>query len=515
MTSGTPVVAGIDLGTTFSAIAYIDDNGRPVIIPNSDNERITPSVVLFDEEEIIVGTIARASTISAPDQVVQFIKREMGNQEWERNFGGKKYTPEGISAVLLKKIVEDAQKQIQRPIKDVVITVPAYFGDIERKFTQDAGEIAGLNVLGIINEPTAAALAYGIDKLGQEQKILVYDLGGGTFDVSILKIYEEQFQVIGTDGEVQLGGKDWDDEIINYVAELFMESYNLDPRDDPDSYHALRNSAETAKITLTKKQKARIVCQSQGHTLRTELTREKFEELTQSLLAQTETYLPIVLEKAGLKAAEIDTVLPAGGSTRMPQVRNLIKRFFGKEPADTVNPDECVAMGAALYAAKLKLMLNEDAPSHDLPEAVENKLSGIVIRDVTAHSLGVIAKEKGIRKNCVLISQQTPIPIEKSEIFGTEVDNQTRVLVEVVEGESNDPEECVPIGNCLITDLPPYPAGAPIQVTFSYNKNGRIVVQAIDQQSGKKTRTEIVREYGLTQDSIETHKKELAQTEVG
>ncbi|WP_372367473.1 Hsp70 family protein [Candidatus Uabimicrobium sp. HlEnr_7] len=508
------IVVGIDLGTTFSAIAYLDEHGKPTIIPNSDNERITPSVVLFEEDEVIVGKIAKTSALSDPQNVIEFIKRDMGQPDEERIFYGKTYTPESISALILKYIINDAQKNIQSTISQAVITVPAYFGDVERKATQDAGEIAGIEVLGVINEPTAAALSYGLDQ-EMNSTILVYDLGGGTFDVSILHIAGQDIKVLATDGEVQLGGKDWDDEIINYVAEEFLKEHNIDPREDIDANQALRDAAESAKITLSKKEKARIVCQSQGNMTKVTLTREKFEELTRPLLEQSEAYIPVVLEKAKLQEKDIDRVLLVGGSTRMPQVKNMLEKMFSKPADDSVNPDECVALGAALYGAMIKLKTEgELSKDHYLPEDVKEKLTGLTIRNVTAHSLGLLIRENKKRTNFILIPQQSEIPIERSETFGTEADNQTRVVVEVTEGESKDPEECVAIGKCIISGLPPRSAGAPVQVTFKYNEDGRIEVHAVDKGTGKEVRTEILRTHGLSREQIEQEKQSLGNVEL-
>lgn len=516
MSDKEKIVVGIDLGTTYSEIAYLDEHGKPSLIPNSDNERLTPSVVLFDEKEIVVGKIAKANMVADPEHIVQYVKREMGNREWEKEFFGKKYTPESISALILKRIVADAQKQLQKEIEGAVITVPAYFGDAERKATQDAGAIAGIQVVGILNEPTAAAIAYGLDKLEQDQKVLVYDLGGGTFDITILAIHGKAIDVLATDGEIQLGGKDWDDEIINYVARAFLEEHGVDPRDDLDSYQALRDSAELAKITLTGKPKAKIVCQCQGKMSKIELSREEFEEMTKPLVAQAETYLPLVLEKAKLQKEEIDTILLVGGSTRMPQIQESVRRFFGKEPNCSLNPDECVALGAALYAAILILQKKGEGnlQLQPIPEAVKEVLCGLKVSNVTAHSLGIIARDKGEKRNFILIPAQTSVPCEATEVFGTEADGQTKVNVQIVEGESENPDECTPIGNCVIYDLPARPAGAPIQVSFQYNENGRIEVHALDQQTGKEAHSELDHAGGLTRRKIEQKKKELEKLEI-
>src|SRR5688500_6159866 len=293
-------IAGIDLGTTYSAIAHFDEYGKVDVIPNSDNERITPSVILFEDEEVIVGKIAKNQAVSNPENVVQFVKRHMGEPDWVRVINGREYTPEILSAIILKRIVSDAEDQIGEPISDVVITCPAYFNDNERKATMDAGKIAGLSVIGIINEPTAAAIVYGMNNLVRDVKALVYDLGGGTFDVTILHIDGNNVKVLATDGERRLGGKDWDDMLLNHVAEKFIEEHKIDPREDPEAYQDLVIKVEEAKKTLSKKPLAKIFAQCAGKSLKMQVTREEFEELTRPLLEQTETYLDVVLKKADI-----------------------------------------------------------------------------------------------------------------------------------------------------------------------------------------------------------------------
>jgi len=511
------IVAGIDLGTTYSAIAYLDEHGKPAVIPNSDNDRITASVIMFEEGEAIVGRIAKQSAVSDPENVVQFIKREMGNADWKKDFFGIPHTPQSLSALILKRVVDDASNYLNQPIKHVVVTVPAYFGDAERNATRLAGEIAGLNVIGILNEPTAAALAYGLDNLEKDQTVMVYDLGGGTFDVTVLKINKGNVQVLATDGEVQLGGKDWDDELINWMAEEFQTEFGSDPRDDLDSYQMMREIAENAKIALSKKPKAKILCQCGGKTLKREIDREKFEDITRSLLQQTETYLPIVLEKAKIGWSQIDSLLLVGGSTRMPAVKEMLRRVSKIEPDDSVNPDECVALGAAIYATLLKLkgVAGIDLGADEyIPEPVAATVRKLDIVNVTGHSLGIVAKISGKDKNVVMIPQQTPLPAKKSLQFGTEVDNQAKVDIKVVEGESENPEECVQIGTCSITDLPPRPAGARIEVSLHYNEEGRIEVTAKDMTSGRSVKTEIKRDGGMNKKEIEAAKEAVAETTI-
>lgn len=522
------MTCGIDLGTTNSAIAYIDEHGKSQVIPNSDNERITPSVVLFEDSEVIVGKIAKNSAVASPDRVIQFVKRHMGEEGWVKSFGGKDYTPETISALILKRIVQDAEKVSGRKVGSVVITVPAYFNEVERKATQDAGTIAGLNVVSILNEPTAAALAYGMDKLGEKRRVLVYDLGGGTFDVTIIEIDGTKIDVLATDGERRLGGVDWDDEIINLVAEKFKSEHGLDPRDDLESRQDLRNKAEDAKISLSKLDKVRILCQCQGKTTKVELTRDELEKITKGLLDQTETYLGVVLQKAKLTWKDIGTVLLVGGMTRMPAVRSMIERVTGLKPETGINPDECVAMGAAYYNAVLALQAKpSEEPElalqgQELKASIEEEvmilLQGVEVTNVNSHSLGII----GIRRSDMklvahkMIPKNTPIPAEITKPFGTEKANQVSVQIRIVEGESDNPEDCTEIGCCEIMDLPGgRPAGSLIDVTYSYTVDGRLSVTGKDRTSGKEARVEIVRSSGMDDKEIAAAQKDVVKIDVG
>lgn len=522
------MTCGIDLGTTNSAIAYIDEHGKSQVIPNSDNERITPSVVLFEDSEVIVGKIAKNSAVASPDRVIQFVKRHMGEEGWVKTFGGKDYTPETISALILKRIVQDAEKVSGRKVGSVVITVPAYFNEVERKATQDAGTIAGLNVVSILNEPTAAALAYGMDKLGEKRRVLVYDLGGGTFDVTIIEIDGTKIDVLATDGERRLGGVDWDDEIINLVAEKFKAEHGLDPRDDLEARQDLRNKAEDAKISLSKLDKVRILCQCQGKTTKVELTRDELEKITKGLLDQTETYLGVVLQKAKLTWKDIGTVLLVGGMTRMPAVRSMIERVTGLKPETGINPDECVAMGAAYYNAVLALQAKpSEEPElalqgQELKASIEEEvmilLQGVEVTNVNSHSLGII----GIRKSDMklvahkMIPKNTPIPAEITKPFGTEKANQVSVQIRIVEGESDNPEDCTEIGCCEIMDLPAgRPAGSLIDVTYSYSVDGRLSVTGKDRTSGKEARVEIVRSSGMDDKEIAAAQKDVVKIDVG
>lgn len=515
MAGERPVVAGIDLGTTNSAIAYLDDHGKATVIPNGDNERITPSVVLFQNGEAIVGRLAKNSSVSAPDHVVQFIKRSMGEEGWKKTFDGKEYTPETLSALILKKLGQDAEKSLQRPIKAVVVTVPAYFNEPERKATEDAGRIAGLNVISLLNEPTAAALAYGLDRLGTKKKVMVYDLGGGTFDVTIIDVDNTKIEVLATAGERKLGGIDWDDELIKHVAEKFQAEHGFDPREDLDAYQDLRNKCEEAKMALSKLDSVKVICQARGQSLKLDVSRKDFEELTKGLLGQTETYLGVVLEKATLTWNDIDTVLLSGGSTRMPMVSDMIRRVTSKEPDATINPDECVAMGAAYYGGVL--LLENKSEEIVLPEEIAVLLEGVEVTNVNSHSLGIVGirKSDGKTINHIMIPEQTALPAEKAEPFGTAYDNQTSVQIRVVEGESDDPEDCVEIGTCHISDLPAGRSkGAIVDVTYQYSADGRLEVIGRDRATGKEAKVEIVREVGMTEKQVKQETAAVAEVEV-
>lgn len=537
-------IAGIDLGTTYSAIAHFDEYGKADIIPNSDNERITPSVILFEDGEVIVGKIAKNQAVSHPENVVQFVKRNMGEPDWVREIDGREYTPEILSAILLKRVVTDAEEAINEQITDVVITVPAYFNDAERKATLDAGKIAGMNVLGLVNEPTAAALAYGMNHLEETAKALVYDLGGGTFDVTIIEIKGNNIQVLATDGERRLGGRDWDDMLLNYVAETFMAEHGLDPRDDLEAYQDLVTKCEDAKKALSRKPKANIFVQCGGKSAKIGITRELFDELTLPLLEQTETYLDVVLQKASLSWSDIDVVLAVGGSTRMPQVQELLKRVTQQDPEKGVNPDECVALGAVYWAAislvreadnvkdKVASAAQDDQVTEDIvkefeqaaaeasqkveeavPESIVGLLGGVVVSNVNSHSLGIVTMlPDGTRRNLVMIKEQTPLPCEITKVFGTAQANQVTVDIKVVEGDSEDPDECAEIGTCKIRDLPANrPANAKVSVTYCYTADGLIEIFAKDLETGIDAHVTIERESNLTDEEVDAHRDQLSE----
>jgi len=377
----TTRAVGIDLGTTFSAIAHVNKHGVPEILHNAEGDRITPSVILFDEDEVIVGNYAKQSAVVYPEQVVEFVKRYMGDPDFTFLYRDEVYTPERLSSFILAKLKHDAELRLGHRIEEAVITVPAYFGDAQRQATLRAGQAAGLNVLKLINEPTAAAFAYGLNNIDKAQgsRILVFDLGGGTFDTTLIEIQGRDINVLATTGDHQLGGKDWDDALIQYAAERFREKHNMDPLEDPAAYHDLRQKCVSAKISLTRRPKVNLFYDYGGKILRLEIDRARFEDLTSGLLRRCDALTTDLLEEAGIDADSVDTVLLAGGSTRMPMVRDLLKRKFAKAPATDINPDECVALGAALTAALESARLSGEQSNID-----------IRTYDVTSHSLGMV-----------------------------------------------------------------------------------------------------------------------------
>jgi len=474
-------VVGMDLGTTFSSLAVVNQHGKPEIIPNREGERITPSVVLFDGDTPIVGSIAKRSAVAAPLNVVQLVKRQMGNPSWKfLTEEGEEYTPEEISAIVLKRLKEDAETMLGEDIHDAVITVPAYFNDAQRKSTQDAGRIAGLNVLRIINEPTAAALAYGLDKIEQEQTVLVYDLGGGTFDVTIMRLGSGKIEVIATGGDKNLGGFDWDNEIMMFLNEAFQEQGGPDLFEDPTLEQDLRYKAEIAKKTLSSREKTNVFLSAGGKNVSITLTRSQFEELTNPLLNRTASIMEFVLEDADLQWKDIDKILLVGGSTRMKAVPGLIEKITKKKPSMEVHPDEVVSLGAAIQAALLQLKEGKGA----LVELEDFPL--VEIQDVNSHSLGVvILSEQRKEVNAIVLKKDTPTSCKVSDIFSTIVDNQTQIHVQVTEGEDTDLASVHIVGEGTMP-IQPYPMGAPIEVFFEYDHDGIIHVTAFDLTAKKQ-----------------------------
>ncbi|NOY27536.1 MAG: Hsp70 family protein [Oligoflexia bacterium] len=467
---------GIDLGTTYSAIAHVNKHGVPEILANAEGDRITPSVLLFDGDDIIVGNYAKQAAIAFPNQVVEFIKRHMGPDDFSFEYRGEQYSPEKLSSFILARLKHDAEHRMGHSIEQAVVTVPAYFGDRQRRATIRAGELAGLQVLKLVNEPTAAAFAYGLAHQGQDMKCLVFDLGGGTFDVTIVDIRGNDINVLASTGDHQLGGKDWDDALMRYVAHEFSLKHGVDPLDDLVAYHDLRQKCVSAKLSLSRRPKVNIFYDFQGQILRQSITREIFEDLSIGLLGRCEALTLDVMDDAKVRPQDIDTVLLAGGSTRMPMVRELIRRLFQREPATDINPDECVALGAALTAALESARLTGDRPPID-----------IRTHDVTSHSLGMVVYRDNKMHNSPIIRRNSRIPCEHTrDNYVTTHDGQSTMDLWLVQGENPDPLNCNVLGHFEFYGIPPRPAGATqLAVTYRYNANGIVEVEAMDLNTGQ------------------------------
>ena len=483
-------VIGIDLGTTNSCVAVME-GGEAVVIPNSEGNRTTPSVVgVNNSGERLVGQVAKRQAITNPDNTVASIKRHMGT-DYKATLAGKQYSPQEVSAMILQKLKADAEAYIGETVTQAVITVPAYFSDSQRQATKDAGKIAGLDVLRIINEPTAAALAYGVDKDDSDQKILVFDLGGGTFDVSLMEIGDGIFEVLATSGNNHLGGDDFDKKIIDWAIQEFKAQTGLDLSGDKTAMQRLKEAAEKAKMELSTVATSNINLpfitmdgNGQPQHLDLTLSRAKFDELTADLVEKTMVPSRQALQDAGLSAGDIDKVILVGGSTRIPAVQDAVKKLTGKDPFKGINPDECVAIGAAIQGGVLV-----------------GEVKDVVLLDVTPLSLGIETLGGVMTK---IVERNTTIPVSRSQVFTTAADNQTSTDIHVLQGEREMAKDNKTLGRFSLMDIPPAPRGIPqIEVTFDIDANGIVNVSAKDKGTGKSQRITIQSNSGLSDEEIE------------
>ena len=497
------------LGHYCSAIARLDEAGRPVTLPNAEGDLLTPSVVLFDNPSVVVGKEAVKALTNEPEQVAECAKRAIGQRWFDKPLGGQQYPPEVIEAYILKKLCDDARQQVG-PFTSAVVTVPAYFDEARRKLTQDAAHIAGLELLDIINEPTAAAVAFGFQQgflnphgtAHALQRILVYDLGGGTFDVTIMEISGNEFIALATDGDVELGGQDWDARLLDFAADEIQRQTGFDPRQHSTALSRLRRECEDTKRTLSARQRTFLSFEHRGTAIQVEITREQFEDLTRDLVERTRFTCREALRATQLDWGQLDRVLLVGGSTRMPMIRHMLKELAGREPDASVSADEAVAHGAALHAGLLLAQAAGGRPAFS-------------IRNVNSHSLRVIAHDRDLqlKRNAIVIPRNTPLPVTARRIFRTQQEQQDSVVVPIVEGESPDPAACLPLARCTIRDLPKgLPVGTPIEVYFRYESNGRLEVLVRVGNNGPTVLHELARPNGMPAEELVAWRQRVAQS---
>ena len=501
----TEKAVGIDLGTTFSAVAYLDDMGRPQTLVNAEGDKVTPSVVLFDDDDVVVGKEALKALATEMESIAECAKRDLGHLVFHKSFGGKQYPPQVILAYILNKLRQDAESQIGE-IERAVITVPAYFDEIRRTATQEAGYLAGIDVLDIINEPTAAAIAYGFQQQLVDghsgdgrpcRRLLVYDLGGGTFDVTVMELNAGDYIALATDGDVQLGGRDWDQRLVDFAADQFFNEHEIDPRSEPNSLGRILRECEDAKRTLSARTKVNIAVDFEGKASRIPISREFFEQITSDLLGRTEFTTRQTLKAADLTWNDIDRILLVGGSTRMSAVAKMLEEISGIKPERSISPDEAVAHGAAIRAG-MKL-----AKEH-------GKRTKFKIKNVNSHSLGLVGHnlQTNRKQTAFLIRRNTHLPATVEKVFRTKSEAQDSLLIRIIEGESENPEECSQVGKCVVHDLPPdLPAKTPVHVRFRYGEDGTLSVRV--QVREKEFEQDIIRENSLTSIQLESWRERI------
>jgi len=550
---------GIDLGTTYSAVAYLDVLGQPRTILNERGEKTTASAVYIKPDRtVVVGHEALETRRDRPDRVAVNFKRDMGERLYREAVGGKEFSPQALSALVLKKLIQDAQRELYE-ISGAVITVPAYFGDAKRRATQEAGRIAGINVLDIINEPTAAAMANAFqqylamggegDRLDVAQiaaraptTTLVYDLGGGTFDVTVIRIDSNSFEVLATGGEVKLGGLDFDERMVTFYCDEFQRRYGVDPRDTSESLERIRATCELAKIALSSNDQTVIIGEYLGRKLQLPVSRARFNQLTADLITRTQISTEMLLEDALLSWDQIDEILMVGGSSRIPRVSEMLEEISGKQPSMSIAPDEIVSHGAAIHAAILELgerspgrgvdgktAGEKDALSEEQMAEQQRQMQAIFddnmvqtarqvrLTNVNSHGLGVIVRSSREKRtvNSVVIPENTPLPASRVKIFGTEAENQRRVRLRIVEGDARDPRACTQIGECLIEPLPKgLPKGAPVEVAFSYDASGRIHVKATEKTHNITAQVELHHQGGYSAKELDDMTDNIAELDV-
>ena len=513
----TTHAVGIDLGTTYSCISYLNEHGEPVTLPNQEGELATPSAVLFDADQIVVGTEALRNTIARPNRVIQDAKRFMGNSDKFYKIDGKKYQPVDIAGYVLRKLLSAAEERIG-PIEQAVITVPAQFSDSQRHATIQAGHRAGLQRVDIINEPVAAALCYvlggeslAFTELAADQRIMVYDLGGGTFDLSMVRYTRDEVSVIATAGDLELGGLDWTKRLQNAIADQFRKEFGTDPRDDPESLQFLRLEAEQTKRSLTVRPRAAMTCQHEGHRKSYQVEQKNFEKLTKPLVERTCKITRDMLNKSKMGWAHVDVLLTTGGASRMPMVRESLKGLSGRTLNTTLSPDHSISHGAAFYAGML-LSQSRRAKSI-LTRKASDRLASVKQQSVNARGLGILVRDKsGKRVPYYLVPPNTTLPVARIQRFGTVSPNQQRVHLQIVESGTSEDKPHVKLGDVVIRNLPPnLPEFSEIEVTIQYDSEARVHVSAKDVTSGLQAETEIIRQENVVsqlEQAVEAKTKE-------